>query len=284
MSKFSLVVCDLDNTIYDWYSAFLPAFYEMSRIAAEILNCDLDTLLEQLRQVHIRHADVEHPFSLLETKIVQERAELEGQDTILTLLDEAFHAFNRIRKANLKPFPGSIEALRYLSDSDIKIIAYTDSKFFAAAGRVERLNIGEIFSKIYCREKGVSIIPSNYAGTKKYKIASKIFEIPSHEMKPNPKILLEIASVENVNIDKVIYVGDSISKDILMAKRAGCFAVWAKYGTHTDREMYEKLVRISHWTQSDIDREKNYAVEAKTVVPDFVCERSLDEIKGIFLR
>ena len=63
-----------------------------------------------------------------------------------------------------------------------------------------------------------------------------------------------------------------------MAKRADCFAVWAKYGAHTNREMYERLIRISHWTADDIQREKNYAVEAKNITPDFVCERSIVEL------
>ncbi|WP_244561104.1 hypothetical protein [Bradyrhizobium canariense] len=63
-----------------------------------------------------------------------------------------------------------------------------------------------------------------------------------------------------------------------MAKRADCFAVWAKYGAHTDRSMYDRLIRISHWTADDIRREKNYATEAKGIEPDFICERSIAEL------
>ncbi|OSJ19973.1 hypothetical protein BST63_00440 [Bradyrhizobium canariense] len=79
-------------------------------------------------------------------------------------------------------------------------------------------------------------------------------------------------------ISEVAYVGDSLSKDVLMAKRADCFAVWAKYGAHTDRSMYDRLIRISHWTADDIRREKNYATEAKGIEPDFICERSIAEL------
>jgi len=39
-----------------------------------------------------------------------------------------------------------------------------------------------------------------------------------------------------------------------MAKAAGCFAVWAKYGAHTAPAMYERLVRVSHWTPEDVSR------------------------------
>lgn len=282
MKNFSLVVCDLDNTIYDWYSAFLPAFYEMTRTAADALNCDHDILLEQIRRIHVKHADVEHPFSLLETEIVQHRAQIEGMESVLSSLDGAFHAFNRTRKINLKPFPGAIEGLEYISRLNIKIIAYTDSKYFAAAGRIDRLGIGRLFNKIYCREKGVSKIPENYLKRTNYDFESKIFEIPSHETKPNPRVLRDIASIEEVNPSQILYIGDSISKDVMMAKNAGCFAVWAKYGAHTDTEMYEKLVKISHWTQADIDREKNYAAEARAILPDFICEESFGEMTELF--
>ncbi len=45
-----------------------------------------------------------------------------------------------------------------------------------------------------------------------------------------------------------------------------------------DRAMYVRLIRISHWTPEDIQREKNYAIEAKDIQPDFICEHSLEEL------
>jgi phosphoglycolate phosphatase len=66
-----------------------------------------------------------------------------------------------------------------------------------------------------------------------------------------------------------------------MAKRAGCYSVWAKYGVRRDPLMYEKLIRISHWTSEDIARERNFAQEASTINPDFTCEKSLLELLDI---
>jgi hypothetical protein len=74
---------------------------------------------------------------------------------------------------------------------------------------------------------------------------------------------------------------DSLSRDVLMAKRAHCYAIWAKYGAHTDVQMYERLIRISHWTAEDILNEKNYAREAKNYSPDFTCQRSIAEIRTL---
>jgi len=66
-----------------------------------------------------------------------------------------------------------------------------------------------------------------------------------------------------------------------MARKAGCFAIWAKYGVRRDPAMYEKLVRISHWTGADIARERNFSQQASTITPDFVCEKSILELLAI---
>jgi FMN phosphatase YigB (HAD superfamily) len=278
MSRFPLFIFDLDNTVYDWYSAFLPAFYEMVRVASGLLDCDQEQLLTELKQIHIKHHDVEHPFSLVETSTVQKLIEVRGRDAVWKLLDPAFHAFNKLRKENLKMFPGSLETLVELRSRGIELVAYTDSTYFAAYGRVERLGLSDLFTRVYCRERGRSRLPERVARSDQHNAQDKVVEIPSHESKPNPRVLLDIVTKQNFVMSQVAYVGDSLSKDVLMAKRANCFAVWAKYGAHTDREMYERLIRISHWTVEDIQREKNYAVEAENITPDFVCERSMAEL------
>jgi FMN phosphatase YigB (HAD superfamily) len=281
MRRLSLVIFDLDNTIYDWYSAFLPAFYEMVSVAAQALRCDEELLLDELQEVHIRHHDVEHPFSLVETSTAREMMKAIGEEGVWELLDPAFHAFNRKRKENLALFPGTLEALNSLATLGVSLVAYTDSKYYAAWGRIERLGLSQVFDKVYCREKGVSVLPQRHAATSSESISGKVVQIPSHESKPNPRVLSDIVASQRHSMADAGYVGDSLAKDVVMAKRAGCFAVWAKYGAHTDREMYQRLIRISHWSAEDIEREKNYAIEAQSIAPDFVCKRSLLELLDV---
>jgi hypothetical protein len=66
----SLVITDLDNTVYDWLTAFVPAFYAMVREAAPLIGVDEEELLDELQAVHRKHGDSEHPFALLETRAV----------------------------------------------------------------------------------------------------------------------------------------------------------------------------------------------------------------------
>lgn len=280
MKQVELVVFDLDNTLYDWYSAFLPAFYSMVDVACSLLACDREALLDELKAVHIKHHDVEHPFSLLETPTVQSLIDKKGQKQVRDLLDPAFHAFNKERKQHLSLFPGVLDTLNELRSRSIRLIAFTDSKYYAALGRVNRMGLTDHFSRIYCRERSKSILPQT-AQDSYAKFVDKVRELPPHETKPDPRVLSDIARHEDASLSGMAYIGDSIAKDVVMAKRAGCFAIWAEYGATIDQALYASLVRISHWTAEDVEREKKYAAEAKLIAPDFICRNSLAEVLTI---
>jgi phosphoglycolate phosphatase-like HAD superfamily hydrolase len=286
MKHVDLAVFDLDNTLYDWYASFLPAFYAMVDVAAELLNCDEELLLNQLKAVHVKHHDVEHPYALFETAIVQARVKVDGSKQVWQLLDPAFHAFNKVRKSELRLFPNVRETLDELKRRRIRLIAFTDSKYFAAVGRIARLELSDVFERLYCREKSISELPASpfegYRAEPIYNIsATKVSELPAHESKPNPQVLQDIVLREQTDVTSTAYIGDSLAKDVLMARRAGCFAIWAQYGVFSDQEMYSKLVRVSHWSSEDVIRERRLALDAATVAPDFVCQNSIKEVLDV---
>jgi phosphoglycolate phosphatase len=280
MKKVDVVVCDLDNTLYDWYASFIPAFYSMVDVATSILNCDRDALLNELRAVHVKHHNVEHPFSLLETETVQALIKRSGAAEVSRMLDPSFHAFNKARKDNLSLFPGVRSTLDELRARQISLVAFTDSSYFATLRRIRQLDLGSVFQHIFCREKGDSKLPfpTSEASDGLKEITT---ELPANEAKPDPRVLLDIARIENTTANAVAYIGDSISKDVLMARNAGCFSIWAKYGVRRDPAMYERLVRISHWTDDDIARERDFAAQASKIRPDFVCEKSISEVLAV---
>jgi phosphoglycolate phosphatase len=106
----------------------------------------------------------------------------------------------------------------------------------------------------------------------------KVRELSKHQLKPDPTVLAEICNTEVVAPYEAAYVGDSIARDILMAQKAGVFSIWAKYGAILHTDNYEKLVRITHWTQEDVEKERWLRKEAKNIQPDFVAEDSFVEI------
>ena len=104
--------------------------------------------------------------------------------------------------------------------------------------------------------------------------------VPREERKPNPRLLLDICHREGVDLKSAHYIGDSLVRDIAMAKEAGVTAIWAKYSTIYDPTCWEYLVRITHWTDEDVIREKGLKSKYGKVIPDFTVE-SFGEISNI---
>src|SRR5262245_37086316 len=141
MNKTRLLVCDLDNTLYDWVAYFVPAFYAMVGEVVRLTACDRERLLDDFRAVHRAHHDSEHPFALLETPVIREHFGKCTVEEIARELDSAFHAFNSSRKHNLKLYPGVRIALNELLDAGVVLVAHTESKLHAVVDRLTRLDL-----------------------------------------------------------------------------------------------------------------------------------------------
>ncbi|MGD0865365.1 MAG: HAD hydrolase-like protein [Rhizomicrobium sp.] len=274
-----LLVCDLDNTLYDWVGYFVPSFYAMVDAAVEITDCDREKLLDDFRYVHQRSHDSEQPFALLETETVKHLFEGMPIDEIRRQLDPAFHAFNSARKRNLALYPGVRETLDALVAAGLVLVAHTESKLYGVVDRLRRLDLHRYFSKIYCRERTIEQTPAElhsswFSGFP----MNKIIELSHHQSKPNRSVLLEICRNEGISHNEAAYVGDSVARDVLMAKRADVYAIWAKYGAQHNAEIYAALVRVSHWTSDEVEREKELWEEAKKIKPDFIARDSFIEI------
>lgn len=278
-----LLVCDLDNTLYDWVGYFVPAFYAMVDEAVRITGCDREELLDDMREVHRRHHDAEHPFALLEAQIIQRHFEGKSRREIAELLDPAFHAFNVQRKMHLALYPGVRECLELISEAGIKVVAHTESKLYSVVDRLTRLKLTPFFRRIYCRERASTGHPKEEVGAEWLNRfpTGKVIELSHHQRKPDPNVLREICADEGTLPSDAAYVGDSIARDILMAREAGVVAIWAKYGSVPDPDFYRQLVRVTHWTDTDIRRESELKKLARGVTPDFVLETGFGQIAAL---
>jgi FMN phosphatase YigB (HAD superfamily) len=275
-----LLVCDLDNTLYDWVGYFVSAFYAMIDELVAMTDYDRERLLDDFREVQRHHNDSEHPFSLLETRAVEHLFLKEERGEMARKLDRAFHAFNKKRKEKLQLYPGVREGLDKLSEADILLVAHTESKLYAVVDRLRRLDLERYFRKIYCRERANSLHPDPELGRRWLRDfpMEKVVELSQHQRKPDPDVLLEICRNEGMEPGDSAYVGDSVARDVLMAKRAGVFAIWAKYGASHSSDEYAQLVRISHWTPEDVEREASLRREAEGVQADAIVENSFLEV------
>jgi phosphoglycolate phosphatase len=268
-----LVVTDLDNTLYDWYGAFVPAFYAMVNAASQLVGVGEDELLDDLRGVHRRHANSEHPFALLETHAIESRFPRLTKQELRAHLDPAFHAFNRARKGGLKLYAGVREVLEELGRLHIPVVGYTDARVVNSLSRLRKLSIQPLLDRLYAPAMVVETEETQELNEKFVRL------LPPGDRKPNPQTLRDICLEYGITPDETVYIGDSLVRDIYMAKSAGVHAAWARYGTLYDKTLWPKLVRVTHWTDADVEREQVLRREAEGTQPDSV----LDSFTDIFL-
>lgn len=259
-----LLITDLDDTLYSWIGFFIPAFYNMVDQVAKILGKDKETILEEYKLVHREKGSVEFPYATTYLPSVKENYPMYSQKELLKVLDPAFHCFNSTRKKYLHLYPGVQETLTELLTMGIKIVGYTDSAEENGYYRLRRLGIDHLFCKVYVSD-------SQYENPKPILLSEKTKIVRAK--KPDPELLAFICKSEEVLINEAIYVGDSMTKDIYMAKLANIRAVLCKYPCDPliTQDLYRKLVAISNWTTEDFEKEKRLKeiCKKKGIEPDY---------------
>jgi phosphoglycolate phosphatase len=268
----SLVVTDLDNTLYDWVTSFAAAFTQMVDVAAPILDVSREQLLDELQAVHRRFHNSEQPFALLETEIAQQRMGGLTREEQVSRLNDAFHAFNSTRKRTLSLYPGVFDTLRELNALGIAIVAHTEAMVTNAQFRLSKLGLAPLIRRLYALEHAGGPHPMP-ARLEPLNDVAEVRLLKQDERKPDPRVLFEICHDLQTPPDRTVYVGDSIPRDIGMAKAAGIWAAWAEYGTRYERRDWEVVVRVTHWTDDDFHRAQLASQRFGKIDPDVVLAR-----------
>lgn len=268
-----LVITDLDDTIYSWIGFFIPAFYGMAREVSFLIGVPTDELLEEYKKIHQEVGNVEYPFATLSLPSVKKKYGGVSDEQLKSELNPAFHKFNSIRKKLLKLYPGVEDTLKFLKSYGIKVVAYTESAEENGFYRLKKLGVDDLFKEVYVSDSSYIRPDEIPASPKTHIVQGK---------KPNAKILTQICRDEEVDVHETIYIGDSLSKDMLMAKQAGVISVWCDYAKDDIQELYGKLVAVSHWTENDFLCEERYKKEwkEKKYLPDFIIS-NFSECKNI---
>jgi FMN phosphatase YigB (HAD superfamily) len=281
IASIKLLVTDLDNTLYDWLSSFVPAFYSMIEVASRILEVDQEQLLDEMKTVHQRYHNSEHPYALLEAATVLNRW---GGATRLQrkeYLTEAFAAFNRVRKNDLRLYPGVRETLKQIRKQGTVVVGHTDAVAENSLHRLELLGLSDELECLYAPESRAPQHPDPLRPGIHEAYRGCFFLLPSNHRKPDPAVLKDICLRHGIPVEETLYVGDSISRDVAMAKNAGTYAAWARYGSRRDAALWDKLVRVTHWSDEDVVREKRLIDETRNVRPDVVID-SFPELLNSF--
>lgn len=269
--KIRALITDLDNTLYDWVTFFAHAFEAMLLELTTIIGVDRETLQFEFKAIHQRYGSTETPWAALALPSARAKFPGASQVELAQHLDPAFKAFSNARKRHLRLYNGVGETLKKLHEKGIVIIGHTEALPANAFYRLQLLGIVHLFSRLYTIQGDT--VPNPFPERiRSFPREGLITTLPSSERKPTPAVLVDISRREKLSLRECVYVGDSLAKDVAMAKQAGTTAVWARYGTRYDPALWDLIVRVTHWTSADVTREGKLRELSRGVNPDFTID------------
>lgn len=263
--KVDALILDMDNTLYDWVAFFVPALYTMAEVAGTLLNVPTELVLRELREVHRKYGNTEHPFALLETELVRSAFPQATRQEAYGALRPAFHAFNRERATRLRLYPEVASTLTAVRAVGCRVFGHTEATAVNIEYRLLKLKIANCFDEVFASKwNGLSHPDQSRASEGS---GQRVRVLPTTACKPDPEALRVLLDEVHAVPERTLYVGDSLSRDVQMANQAGVLAAWAEYGSNSLREeLWAKLVHVSHWTGESVvtaDNEKSGCVPAK---------------------
>lgn len=277
----NVLITDLDNTLFDWFSIWHASNAAMLEKVYEITGLNSDVILPEMKKIHQEHGTAEYAFIL---QSLPSLLSLYGsEEGVNTALDEAIHAFRSARKKHFQLYPTVESTLKSLKEKGVLIVAYTESKSYYTSYRLKTFGLDSYIDYLFSPPDHE--LPDELgSGTKFNFQLTKPRHTPEGETKPNPKLLLDIISEVGANVEDCVYIGDSEMKDIDMAQQAGVTDVFARYGTsHFEQnvEGYDLLRSVTHWTDADVEREKMIKENYHSMPPTYSVD-SFSELLDLF--
>ena len=253
------MITDLDNTLFDWVHLWHSCFSAMLEKITEISGVPEAVLKSEIKAVHQMHGTSEYAFLVEELPCLL--LKFPGKD-LTKVFAPAIAAYREQRRKELRLYPSVAETLLKVKGTGARIIGYTESMAFYSNYRVRRLGLDGVFDAIFSPPdhdipKGMSVEQLRKYPATKYEFAhTKHHNTPRGELKPNKDVLLSIIARVGAKAEECVYAGDSLVKDVAMAKDAEVSDVWAKYGLTQDTDVHQLLREVTHWSKADVEREK----------------------------
>lgn len=285
MATKSLLITDLDNTLWDWFEAWHQAFSALLEGLVQITGVPLGTLEREIRAVHQVRGTTEYSFLLGEVPSLVDAAR--GVD-LEEFYGEALHAQRSARIRHTRLYPTVLETLTALRSHGVTIVAYTESVAYWTEWRIRHTGLDGVIDRLYSAPDhplpvGVTLADVRTMPKDKYGLKKTIHtHVPREAIKPNVKVLHSILADCGREPEEAVYVGDSLMKDVAMAKDAGVLDAHAKYGEPQKRPEYSLLQRVTHWSDLDVTREQ-HLVTSRDITPTVVLSCFAD-ILPLFLR
>ncbi len=272
----SVLITDVDNTLFNWVEIWYQPFRAMLDVLVHESGLSEEVLIPEIKKIHQKYGTSEYAF------LIKEIPSLRKNDTDMDLASKyqnAIDAYREARRSVIKLYPTVWETLLNLKSKGCLLVAYTESMKYYTNYRIRKLNLDEIIDYIYSPPDHE--LPSDPKEIRKYPEEHYEYkltlhrELPPNELKPNPKVLLDIIDGIGATPSECIYVGDSLMKDVAMAQDARVTDVYVKYGAAQHTEAYDLLKKVTHWTDEQVEKEKEIN-EGRTVIPSYSIDSYAD--------
>jgi FMN phosphatase YigB (HAD superfamily) len=275
----TVLITDLDNTLFDWVDLWHACFTAMMCKVVEISGIPFDELKPEIRKVHQRHGTSEYSFLLEELPSVSRKL---GGNSALEVFQPAIEAYRLERRKKLALYPTVAETLLKVKGSGAAVVGYTESMAFYSNYRIRRLGLDGVFDFMFSPEDHDIPASISLQDVRKYSAAHYEFRYtkqkhtPKTSVKPDASVLLKIIDDLGVDKSECVYVGDSPTKDIAMAQDANVAHAYAKYGKAQHTDAYALLREVTHWSDADVEREKR--IGERQVQPNIVLESDFGQL------
>jgi phosphoglycolate phosphatase len=257
MQHISLVITDLDNTLYDWFSTWYTAFRAMLDEIIRISGLPENVLIPEIKAVHERYGTSEYAFLINELPSLRER---HPGENLVEVYGTAIEAYREGRRATLALYDGVRAALATISNAGTLLVGYTESRWYYTRRRLQKLDLDESLDFVYSPPDHE--LPRSREEIRTMPAAEYDLRRTQHrllkegELKPNPAVLRHIIGEVGGDPGRTIYIGDDLVKDVSMARDVGVTAVWAEYGVAQKDDRYDLLRSVTHWTKEAVERQR----------------------------
>ena len=281
----SLLVTDLDNTLWDWVGAWYSSFSALVDSLVVESGVERERLLYEIRFEHQRRHTTEYSNLIAELPCLQNFSD--DPAALRRRFDASLHAQNSARKQATKLYPTVRETLDVLKRRGWVIAAYTESGAYWTQWRIAQTGLDGVIDVLYSAPDhdelgGVDLAALRYwSDPSAYRLNQTVHKkLPLEVRKPNVQVLAQILADQDAVPEDAIFIGDSLMKDIAMAQHLGVCDVHARYGESHERQEYELLRQVTHWSEADVANEQRIAAQAE-VVPTFTLGRSFGELLDV---
>ncbi|MCX4239689.1 HAD family hydrolase [Paraliomyxa miuraensis] len=270
----SLVFTDLDNTLYDWVAWYSRAFYRMLDGAAARADVPRGQLLTEMQQLYRSRQGLEQPEALLHAPSIQRcfGSATRARQALARVFASYYHAAHG---NGLRTYPGVRSTLQRMAALGVMVVGHTEAPANHAAARLRALGLEHAF---------VALLAAPAAPDDPTILADDSTELPfpvrclnTDERKPNPAVVLDLCERLRVSPRSALYVGDSLARDVRMARDGGLWTAWARYGTSHDPRDWQRVVDVSPWTAAQRAAACQPMAEAE-VAPHVVLHESFSEL------